>query len=228
MNLSSLEGSKKIKDLTRSEAKELQELLVASGYPLSIDGIIGQRTIDAFKKFKNGVGLAYPDYIGPTTLQYLTRNKQQYRPSRRQINQAGLNLIKEFEGFRDTAYLCPSRVWTLGYGSTFYPDGTAVRQGDRITKDEGEKLLRTTVRGFEDAVSKLVTVPLNDNQFSALVSFAFNVGVGAFRSSTLLRKLNKKDYAGASLEFSKWVKGGGRTLPGLVRRRNAEKALFLK
>jgi GH24 family phage-related lysozyme (muramidase) len=140
------------------------------------------------------------------------------------INQEGLDLIKHFEGFRDKAYICPAGVLTIGYGTT----GTRVRTGMVIDKKTAEQWLLEDVKKFEDGVESRVKVKLGSNQFSALVCFAYNVGIGAFDQSTMLRKLNNGDYTGAAAEFDKWVKGGGRTLPGLVRRRNSEKALFLK
>lgn len=137
-------------------------------------------------------------------------------------SQKGIDLIKEFEGFRDTAYFCPANVLTIGYGHT-----KTCKPGQVISTTEGEKLLRQDVRRFENAVNVLAKVPLNQSQFDALVSFAFNVGVGAFKKSTLLRLLNQGKYDLAANEFKRWVNGGGRKLPGLVRRRKAERALFL-
>jgi GH24 family phage-related lysozyme (muramidase) len=141
----------------------------------------------------------------------------------KKINQAGLELIKNFEGLKLEAYLCPAKVPTIGYGTT-----TGVKMGDRITAAQAEALLRKDVEKFEAAVRKLVTVPLNDNQFSALVSFTYNLGAGALQKSTLLKLLNQGDYESASQEFLKWNKAGGKVLTGLVRRRQAEQALFLK
>lgn len=140
-----------------------------------------------------------------------------------QISQAGIDLIKQFEGFRSQAYLCPANVWTIGYGST----GKHVRQGMRINAAEGEALLKQDVARFERAVNRLVKVHLCQHQFDALVSFAFNVGEGNLASSTLLRKLNAGDEAGAAQEFKRWNRGGGRVLAGLVRRRKAEAELFV-
>lgn len=137
-------------------------------------------------------------------------------------SQEGVDLIKAFEGRRLRAYRCSAGVWTIGYGHT-----GDVKPGDRISPDKAEKLLREDLRKFEDGVSIRVQVPLTQNQFDALVSFSFNVGIGALGRSTLLKKLNKKDYRGAANEFRKWNKGGGRVLAGLVRRRKAERALFL-
>ena len=138
-------------------------------------------------------------------------------------NQSGLNLIKSFEGLRLQAYKCPAGVWTIGYGHT----GRVV-PGQIIDPKTAEQLLILDVERFEVGVEQLVDVPLNSNQFSALVSFAFNVGTGALAKSTLLRYLNKAKYYEAALQFSRWTRGGGVILPGLVRRREAEKNLFLK
>lgn len=137
------------------------------------------------------------------------------------INEAGLNLIKDFEGCRLKAYLCPAGVWTIGYGHT-----QGVKPDMVINQLQAERFLRQDLKRFEDAVTSLVKVPITPNQFSALVSFAYNVGTGALYDSTLLRKLNKKDYKGAANEFLRWNKAGGKVLPGLTRRRLAEKDLF--
>jgi GH24 family phage-related lysozyme (muramidase) len=142
---------------------------------------------------------------------------------RRHINQAGLSLVKNFEGFREAAYRCPAGVATIGYGTT-----SGVKMGDRITRQQGEELLKRDLEKFERAVSSAVKVPINDNQFSALVCFTYNVGYGALQKSTLLKYLNQGNYEAAAREFMKWNRGGGRVLPGLTRRRQAEQALFLK
>lgn len=138
------------------------------------------------------------------------------------------NLIKEFEGLELTAYLCPSKVWTIGYGSTFYEDGKPVKQGDKITKERAEKLLPNIVTKFAQAVSNSLKNTVTQNQFDAMVSLCFNIGIGNFRASTLLKMVNKGDYAGAADEFTKWNKAKGKVLAGLVRRREAEQALFIK
>ncbi|NJO76842.1 MAG: lysozyme [Leptolyngbyaceae cyanobacterium RM1_406_9] len=132
-------------------------------------------------------------------------------------------MIKRFEGFRTQAYICPAGVPTIGYGSTL-----GVRMGDRITQQGAEELLQRDLVRFEQAVSDAVKVPLTSNQYSALVSFAFNVGIGAFQRSTLLKLLNQRNYQGAADQLLLWNKGGGRVLQGLVNRRQAERALFLK
>lgn len=137
------------------------------------------------------------------------------------ISQQGLDLIKSFEGLRLSAYRCPADVWTIGYGTT-----AGVKPGQTITKERAEELLREDVKRFEGYVDRLVKVPLTQGMFDALVSFTYNLGPGALEKSTLLDQLNRSDYDGAAEQFGRWVKGGGKTLPGLVRRRAAERALF--
>jgi lysozyme len=139
------------------------------------------------------------------------------------ISQKGLNLIKSFEGLELKAYKDSVGVVTIGYGST----GPHVSMGQSITETQAEALLLSDVTRFEKGVSDLVKVTLTQYQFDALVSFSFNLGLGNLKSSTLLRKLNSLDYKGASLEFARWNKAGGRVLAGLTRRRLAEKELFL-
>ncbi|MGK7951398.1 MAG: lysozyme [Xenococcaceae cyanobacterium] len=138
------------------------------------------------------------------------------------ISQAGINLIKRWEGFRSNAYLCPGNVWTIGYGHT-----ATVKPGMCINQVEAEELLKSDLRRFENAISNLVKVPLTQAQFDALTSFTFNVGIAAFGKSTLRKKLNRKDYSGAANEFSRWVHANGKRLPGLVSRRQEERKLFL-
>lgn len=139
-----------------------------------------------------------------------------------QMGENGLRLLKEFEGLRLEAYRCPAGVLTIGYGHTkgVYEDMT-------INQDEADSLLREDLDIFEDAVADLVNVPLNQNQFDALVSFTYNLGQGALRKSTLLRILNEGDYEGAAEQLLRWNKAGGVVLKGLVRRREAERKLFL-
>lgn len=138
------------------------------------------------------------------------------------ISQAGLDLIKRFEGLETKAYRCPAGILTIGYGHT-----TGVKEGDTCTPEQAEVWLREDCQVAELTVSANVNVHLNQNQFDALVSFIFNLGSGNFVKSTLLKKLNTSDYRGAADELDRWVNAGGRKLPGLVKRRAAEKALFL-
>lgn len=146
------------------------------------------------------------------------------------VNEEGLTLIKKYEGCKLTAYKCPAGVWTIGYGNTFYEDGTKVKQGDKITKERAEELFRNTVeKKFAEPVRKLIKKYLNDNQFSAIVSFTYNVGIGNLKSSTLLKKVNANpsDPSIAS-EFAKWNKSGGKVLAGLTKRRKSESELYFK
>jgi GH24 family phage-related lysozyme (muramidase) len=142
--------------------------------------------------------------------------------STKTINSKGLRLLKSFEGLRLDAYIDPVGVWTIGYGTT-----TGVRPGMRITEAQAEAFLKRDLARFEKAVADLVKVRLNSDQFSALVSFTYNVGEGALASSTLLRLLNQGDVLGAADQLLRWNRGDQGELPGLTRRRKAERALFL-
>lgn len=147
-----------------------------------------------------------------------------------QISARGLKLIADFEGLRLKAYPDPgtgNEPWTIGYGTTVYPDGRKVKKGDVISPEQALDYLRHDSKKFSDAVNRAVRVPLNQNQFDALVSFTYNLGEGAFNRSTLLTKINSHNYRDAADEFGKWIYAGGRILAGLVRRRNAERDLFL-
>lgn len=141
---------------------------------------------------------------------------------KRTMGSAGINLVKEFEGVYLYAYRDPVGVWTIGYGHT-----NGVYAGQSISQAQAEAFLQSDMAEFEGAVMSRVKVPITQNMFDALVSFSFNVGAGALGSSDLLKKLNAGDYTGAANEFGRWVYGGGQQLPGLVRRRAAEKKLFL-
>jgi GH24 family phage-related lysozyme (muramidase) len=138
----------------------------------------------------------------------------------------GISLIKAHEGLRLHAYLCPAGVWTIGYGHTSAAGEPTVVKGMRITNAEADSILRRDLAAFERGVARRVKVGLTQNQFDALVSFAFNVGLGAFERSTLLRKLNAGRYGDVPAELMKWTRGGGRELPGLVNRRRDEAGLW--
>ena len=140
-----------------------------------------------------------------------------------------IDIIKHFEGLFLHPYLCPAGVPTIGYGSTRYPNGTKVTMQDKpITEGMAQTILLATLQNYTDAVNRYVKVPLNQNQFDALVDFAYNVGNGAFLGSTLLKLLNLGNYKQASLEFNKWTHADGKVLEGLVKRRQAETDLFKK
>lgn len=144
------------------------------------------------------------------------------------VNQKGLALIKEFEGFRSKAYRCPAGVWTVGYGHTSAAGEPKVGPLTVVTREEGEAILRRDLGTFERAVAEAVRVTVTCNQFSALVSFCYNVGPGAFRSSSVLKAVNAKQWNEVPRRLALWNKAGGKVLPGLVRRRAAEAALFLE
>jgi len=141
----------------------------------------------------------------------------------RHITREGLNLIKSFEGFSPTVYLCSAGVPTIGYGH-------AIKRGESftsITEEDAENMLAKDVEEAEKGILRLISVPLSDAQFNALVSFAFNLGAGALQRSALRLKLNRGEYVDASDEFIKWVRAGGKVIKGLVRRREAERRMFI-
>lgn len=142
----------------------------------------------------------------------------------RKINNQGISMIVNHEKCKLKSYVCPAGVLTIGYGHT----GRDVKNGMEITQADAERILLSDLEKFCAAVERLVKVPLSDNQFAALVSLCFNIGEGAFGKSTLLKKLNAGDIIGAVQEFPKWNRGGGKVLPGLVRRREDEQRLFIK
>ncbi len=164
------------------------------------------------------------------------------------ICKAAIDLVKSFEGVHDgdlaviglQPKMCPAGIWTVGYGRALRSKSTnaflkgasgkaeALAKYPALTLAQAEEMLAFDLTAFEDKVKALVKVDVNDNQLGALVSFAYNVGAGNLASSTLLKKLNAKDYAGASVEFLKWDKAGGKILKGLTLRRTAEMSLFLQ
>lgn len=141
------------------------------------------------------------------------------------VGAKGIELVRHFEGLYLTAYRCPADVWTIGYGHTGmkHNDGS-VYKGRKITEEVAIELLKYDLGKFSEGVAKLVKVPVNQEQFDALVSFHFNTG--ALGKSTLLKALNRGDFEMAANEFGKWNKGGGKVLAGLTRRRRAEHRLF--
>lgn len=144
------------------------------------------------------------------------------------ISKVGIDLIKSFEGCYLNAYKCPAGVWTIGWGTTEPIDGVKPHEGMVITQKQADELLIKNLRGYENAVNEYVTYSINQNQFDALVSFAYNCGNGALKTSTLLKKLNAGDVHGAANEFLRWNKANGKVLNGLTRRRETERKLFLK
>jgi lysozyme len=151
------------------------------------------------------------------------------------LNESSVNLVKTFEGCKLTAYECATslslpankKFFTIGWGNTTYEDGSKVKKNDTITQARADALLLHSLEGFETQVIKLVRTKLNENQLGAVVSFAYNCGVGNLKASTLLRRLNDGEYD-IQNEFLKWNKANGKPLAGLTRRRKAEAELFSK
>lgn len=139
----------------------------------------------------------------------------------RHVTEAGLNLIKRFEGFSPTIYICPAGYPTIGYGHVVIAHEQE-QFAAGITQAEAAELLRNDVRIAEKAVLRLISVPLTDGQFDALVSFTFNLGAGALQRSTLRRKVNRGEHESVPAELMKWVWSAGKRLPGLVCRRRTE------
>ena len=144
------------------------------------------------------------------------------------LNEQGYRLVIKHEGLRLSPYLCPARIPTIGYGNTYYPDGKRVTMLDApITKEFAYEMFKTIADRFALRVDRLVTVNVTQNQFNALVSFAYNVGMANFQKSTLLRKVNANpNDVTIRAEFNKWVKAGGVRLNGLVNRRKDEADIY--
>lgn len=176
-----------------------------------IRGVLGKLTqsqVDVLDRALNEIGVA--------------------EDSAKTISTNGTKLIASFEGLELTAYLCPAKVWTIGLGTTVYSNGQPVKKGDTCTKEQALQYKAHDLRRFENCVNSAVKVSINQNQFDALVSLAYNIGPKAFKDSTLLKKLNASDYKGAADQFLVWNKSRGKVLKGLVNRRAAEHTLFLK
>ena len=144
------------------------------------------------------------------------------------ISPSGIDLIRNFESLRLNAYDDGVGVWTIGYGTTKYPNGIRVKKGDVCTLDQAKAYMQHDLKKFERTVNSTVKVPVNQNQFDALVSLAYNIGPTAFEESTLVKRLNEKNYKAAAEQFGLWVNARGKRMQGLVNRRAAESTLFLK
>ena len=142
-----------------------------------------------------------------------------------QMSQEGIDaLLKKFEGCKLKAYRCPAGICTIGYGHTSAAGAPEVKDGMMINQKQADEILRRDLVKYETSVSGLLTVDLNQNQFDVLVDFAYNAGVGNLKTSSLLKKVNGSKFEDVPAELMKWNKGGGKVLPGLVRRRQAESA----
>ena len=145
-----------------------------------------------------------------------------------QASQKGLDLIKRFEGFRSKPYLCPAGVPTIGYGSTYYQNGVKVKLTDpAISEEAAEQLLKINLVHYERGVDSMTKDHINQTQFDALVSFAYNVGLVNYKNSTLLKRVNANpNDPDIEKQFMRWVRAGGKVIKGLIVRRNAEAALY--
>lgn len=143
------------------------------------------------------------------------------------LSESGIKLLKQFEGCKLRAYKCSASRWTIGFGNTYYEDGTQVKEGDIITQERSEELLMFILESFVLSINQLVKSPINQNQFDSLVSFIYNVGPGNFQKSTLLKKvnLNPNDHTIAQ-EFLKWNKVKTKVIKGLTTRRQLENTLY--
>lgn len=143
------------------------------------------------------------------------------------ISEKGYALIRELEGFKADAYLDTGGVWTIGFGTIKYPDGTRVRKGDTCTRGQAEVWLKNDSAWVDACLDRTVKTKLNQNQFDALASFVYNIGESAFVKSTMLTLLNQNSFTAAASQFDRWVFDNGKRVQGLVNRRLKEKALFL-
>ena len=147
--------------------------------------------------------------------------KTELGANKMQISEEGLALIKKYEGCELEAYLCPAKVWTIGYGHT-----KDVKEGDQITKEEAEYMLQEEMIEYESYVNDMVDVELNQSQYDSLCAWVYNLGPTNFQSSTLLKVLNEEKYNEIPQQIKRWNKAGGEVLDGLIRRREAEALLF--
>lgn len=212
-----------------NEVRRLQRALVAAGIEVGVDGDFGPRTETAVKAFQRSKGLTVDGVVGPRTWEALLPPRRP-QAAGQFLSDAGARFIAEFEGFRGRLYDDAAGHCTIGYGHLVHhgpcngSEPAELRRG--ITRERGLELLQADAERAADTVRRKVTVPLDQQQFDALVSFVFNVGGGGFANSTLLRELNAGDYDAVAPQLARWVKAGGQTLAGLVRRRAAEGRLF--
>ena len=178
-------------------------------------GKLTQKQVDAADKL---IATAYDDV---TSMLGIATDEMSISPS-------GIDLIRNFESLRLNAYDDGVGVWTIGYGTTKYPNGIRVKKGDTCTLEQAKSYMQHDLKKFEQTVNSAVNVPINQNQFDALVSLAYNIGRTAFEESTLVKRLNEKNYKAAADQFGLWVNARGKRLQGLVNRRKIEMELFLK
>jgi lysozyme len=158
--------------------------------------------------------------LGISILYRMTKNMDKYSGTMS-------DLIKKFEGYKDKAYQDVKGIWTIGFGLTQYPNGLKVQPGDTITPEQGEKYFQQTLQKFAQGVEDSIKTKVNNNQFAALVSLAYNIGLTAFKNSTLLKLVNENpNNPSIQTEFMKWVYSNGKKVQGLVTRRTTESKLY--
>jgi lysozyme len=216
--------------VTGQAVERLQRALSAAGHAIAVDGVFGPATVRAVKAFQGAHGLQADGVVGPATWAALTGGSSSGGGSRRRLSKKGAAFIAHFEGFRAQLYNDPVGHCTIGCGHLVHhgpingSEPTEFKRG--ITHERALELLQDDASTAAREIARSVKVRLSQPQADALISFAFNVGTGAFRDSTLLRLLNQGDYASVPAQLNRWSKAGSKTLPGLVRRRDAEGRLF--
>ena len=225
------------RDARGDDVRRLQQALTAAGFAVTADGVFGPNTEGVVKRFQKSCGLVADGVVGPRTWGALRqaapppeRTPQGRSAGGGTLSQAGVQFIARFEGFRGALYDDAAGHCTIGYGHLVHhgptngSESAEFRRG--ISKERALELLAADAANAAEAVVERVKVPLSQHQFDALVSFVFNLGAGAFAESTLLRELNAGRYDAVPPQLDRWVKAGGKTLQGLVRRRKAEGILF--
>ena len=225
------------RDARGDDVRRLQRALAASGFAVAADGVFGPNTEGVVKRFQESRGLVADGVVGPGTWGALRQSAPRQERTLQggsagagTLSQAGVEFIARFEGFRGTLYDDAAGHCTIGFGHLVHhgrtngTESAEFRNG--ISRERGLELLADDAAKAAQAVVERVQVPLAQHQFDALVSFVFNLGAGAFAESTLLRELNAGHYDAVPPQLDRWVKAGGKTLQGLVRRREAEGVLF--
>ena len=230
--LSALTGATRIQDLTRPQIVELQTALTQLGYPVNgIDGLAGPGTLGAWATFKTAISSGDPDSIGPGSVQTLQQRLDAPPPASGNVPPAAIKIVKNYEGLRLNAYDDGVGVWTIGYGTTRYPNGQPVQRGDTISNADAERYLANDIGGYAKQLASSVPYwnAMNGNQRSALISFAYNLGPGFYGSSgfetisAALRDRRWTDVPGAMLLYSM---PGTNVHAGLLARRQAEGQLW--
>jgi lysozyme len=202
-------------DQSQQVAQAYSWLRALSGGKLSVEQVIaGDQIIAA-----NGLSI-FAQSIG-FTLPSLTVTGQW------DISEKGYALIRDMEGFRGEAYLDTGGVWTIGFGTIKYPDGSRVRKGDVCTRGQAEVWLKNDSAWVDACLDRSIKTKISQNQFDALASFVYNIGETAFNKSTMLILINQKNFKDASNQFDRWVFDNGKRIQGLVNRRDKEKAMYL-